>query len=297
MPVNIPDNLPAAETLENENIFVMKGQRATHQDIRPLQILILNLMPTKIETEIQLLRLLSNSPLQINVEFLQMVTHESKHTSQDYLDYFYKTYDQISQNKYDGFIITGAPVENIPFEAVDYWEELCKLMSWSRRNVFSTMHICWGAQAGLYYHYGINKYPLDKKISGIFSHYPVVRNHPLLRGFDEIFICLIPGIPRLGAKTWKHTRNCRFWRSRTRRIGDIGYSRRTTDFIQGHAEYDVMTLANEYRRDLKAGINPVMPENISPETVPKLLPSCIGAVMPTCYSQLAELLCLSANAV
>ncbi|HNY93553.1 MAG TPA: homoserine O-succinyltransferase [Flexilinea sp.] len=273
MPVNIPDNLPAAETLENENIFVMKGQRATHQDIRPLQILILNLMPTKIETEIQLLRLLSNSPLQINVEFLQMVTHESKHTSQDYLDYFYKTYDQISQNKYDGFIITGAPVENIPFEAVDYWEELCKLMSWSRRNVFSTMHICWGAQAGLYYHYGINKYPLDKKISGIFSHYPVVRNHPLLRGFDEIFYMphsRYTAVRREDVEAHPELQVLAVSNEAGLAISATRDGRQI--FIQGHAEYDVMTLANEYRRDLKAGINPVMPENYFPGNSPKAAP-------------------------
>ena len=273
MPINIPDNMPAAETLENENIFVMQGQRATRQDIRPLQILILNLMPTKIETEIQFLRLLSNSPLQVNIEFLQMVSHTSRHTPQSYLDYFYKTYEQIRGNKYDGFIITGAPVENIPFEEVDYWDELCMIMDWSKKHVFSTMHICWGAQAALYHHYHIQKYPREKKISGIFSHQPLVRNHPLLRGFDEVFymphsrytevrIEDIESNPELQVLAVSNEAGLAI--SATRDGRKI--------FIQGHAEYDLMTLGNEYRRDAKAGINPTLPENYFPGNSPKATP-------------------------
>ena len=273
MPINIPDNMPAAETLENENIFVMQGQRATRQDIRPLQILILNLMPTKIETEIQFLRLLSNSPLQVNIEFLQMVSHTSRHTPQSYLDYFYKTYGQILGNKYDGFIITGAPVENIPFEEVDYWDELCMIMDWSKKHVFSTMHICWGAQAALYHHYNIQKYPRENKISGIFSHQPLVRNHPLLRGFDEIFymphsrytevrIEDVESNPELQVLAVSNEAGLAI--SATRDGRKI--------FIQGHAEYDLMTLGNEYRRDAKAGINPTLPENYFPGNSPKATP-------------------------
>ncbi len=273
MPINIPDNMPAAETLENENIFVMQGQRATTQDIRPLRILILNLMPTKVETEIQFLRLLSNSPLQVNVEFLQMVSHVSKNTSQSYLDYFYKTYDQIKEDKYDGFIITGAPVENIDFEEVDYWDELCMLMDWSKKHVFSTMHICWGAQAALYHHYGINKFPRDQKISGIFSHHPVVRNHPLLRGFDEVFymphsrhtevrIEDVENHPDLQVLAVSNEAGLAV--SATRDVRRI--------FIQGHAEYDLLTLANEYKRDVKAGLHPQMPENYFPGNSPKATP-------------------------
>ena len=273
MPINIPDNMPAGETLENENIFVMQGQRATRQDIRPLQILILNLMPTKIETEIQFLRLLSNSPLQVNIEFLQMVSHTSRHTPQSYLDYFYKTYEQIRGNKYDGFIITGAPVENIPFEEVDYWDELCMIMDWSKKHVFSTMHICWGAQAALYHHYHIQKYPREHKISGIFSHQPLVRNHPLLRGFDEVFymphsrytevrIEDIESNPELQVLAVSNEAGLAI--SATRDGRKI--------FIQGHAEYDLMTLGNEYRRDAKAGINPTLPENYFPGNSPKATP-------------------------
>jgi homoserine O-succinyltransferase len=187
MPIKVPDDLPAVSTLESENIFVMNEERASHQDIRPLRIAILNLMPTKIETEIQILRLLSNSPLQTDITFLQMESHESKNISQEYLDRFYHRFEDIKDQKFDGLIITGAPVENIEFEMVDYWEELCTIMDWSLTNVYSTLHICWGAQAGLYYHYGIPKYPLPKKMSGIFEHRALVKDEPLLRGFDDAF--------------------------------------------------------------------------------------------------------------
>ncbi|GAP40444.1 homoserine O-acetyltransferase MetA [Flexilinea flocculi] len=273
MPITIPDNHPAAERLENENIFVMNGQRAIHQDIRPLKILILNLMPTKMETEVQLLRLLSNTPLQVDIEFLQAATHVSKNTSPEYLNLFYKSFDQVSGNKFDGFIITGAPVENMPFEAVDYWDELCMLMDWSRVNVYSTLHICWGAQAALYHHYGINKYPRQSKISGIYTHRPIVNNHPLMRGFDEIFYM-------------PHSRYTEVRQSDIESCPDLeilaisdiaGVAISASKdgrqfFIQGHTEYDRLTLAKEYERDVKLGLNPDIPENYYPGNSPKAVP-------------------------
>ena len=180
MPIRIDNELPAKQRLEIENIFVMSNMRADTQDIRPLKILILNLMPTKLETETQLLRLLSNSPLQVDVEFLQVATHEAKNVSKSHMEKFYETYDDVKDRKYDGMIITGAPVEQMEFEEVDYWNELCKIMEWSKTNVYSTFHICWGAQAGLYYHYGIKKYPTKKKIFGIFPHKSLDETHPLM---------------------------------------------------------------------------------------------------------------------
>ena len=187
MPIKIPDNLPAAKILDAENVFIMSEQRAVHQDIRPLKIVILNLMPTKEETETQLLRLLGNSPLQVDVTLLQAATHISKNTSAKYLEEFYHTFDEIQDEKYDGMIITGAPVEALRFEDVDYWEELRMIMDWTLSHVYSTLHICWGAQAGLYYHHHIPKYPLPEKLSGIFRHRVLEPTHPLMRGFDEIF--------------------------------------------------------------------------------------------------------------
>ncbi len=273
MPITIPDNLPAAEFLEDENIFVMRGQRARTQDIRPLEILILNLMPKKMETEVQLLRLLSNSPLQINIDLMHTATHVSKNTPAEYLAHFYKTFDQVKHHKYDGLIITGAPVENLPFEEVDYWEELCALMDWAKKNVYSTLFICWGAQAGLYYHYGIQKYPLAKKISGIYTHRPVINNHPLLRGFDEIFYMPhsrytevrqadVEQNPDLQVLAVSDTAGLAITASRDARHF----------FIQGHTEYDRLTLAEEYIRDTKIGINPEIPENYYPGNSPKSIP-------------------------
>ena len=185
MPIRIQADLPAIEVLEAENIFVMTHERAMTQDIRPLKIAILNLMPTKIETETQLLRLLGNTPLQVDVELLHTATHVSKHTSSYHLNTFYKTFDDVKGQKFDGLIITGAPVEQMPFEEVDYWPEMCAIMEWSRENVYSVLHICWGAQAGLYYHYGIPKYPLPEKLSGIYNHTVLNPYHPLMRGFDD----------------------------------------------------------------------------------------------------------------
>ena len=188
MPIKIPKSLPARKILEDENIFVMTTERAETQDIRPLKILILNLMPKKIETETQLLRVLGNTPLQVDIELMQVSTHTSKNTDQSHLLAFYKTFNEVKNNKYDAFIITGAPVEHLEFEEVDYWEELCQIMEWSKTNVFSTLHICWGAQAGLYYHYGIPKYKLPQKRFGIFEHENLMPKHPLTRGFDEKFL-------------------------------------------------------------------------------------------------------------
>lgn len=187
MPIKIPDQLPSKNILESENIFVMTEYRAIHQDIRPLRLLILNLMPTKIVTETQLLRKLSNSPLQVEVEFLQTISYTSKNTDPEHLSSFYTTFDKVRNQHYDGMIITGAPVENLEFEDVDYWDELCSIMEWSSSNVHSTFHICWGAQAGLFYHYGVKKHPLDQKLSGVFSHTVLKPQSPLFRGFDDVF--------------------------------------------------------------------------------------------------------------
>lgn len=270
MPIKIPDDLPAGSALESENIFVMTEKRAVTQDIRPLKILILNLMPTKVDTEIQILRLLSNSPLQTDIFFLQMATHESKNTSQEYLDKFYHRFDEISHEKFDGMIITGAPVENIGFEEVDYWPELCKIMDWSLKNVFSTLHICWGAQAGLYHHYGVPKYPLKKKMSGVFEHIGLDSQEPLLRGFDDAFNMPhsrhteirqsdILKIPRLHLTAISEAAG----------VGIVVSERAGQVFVLGHCEYDKSTLANEYERDLGRGMNPHLPENYFPGNDPR----------------------------
>ena len=187
MPIRIPVTLPAAATLESENIFVMDEQRASHQDIRPLKIVLLNLMPKKIETETQILRLLSNTPLQVDIELLQAATHVSKNTPEEHLITFYKTFSDIKDQKFDGMIITGAPIELMDYQDVDYWHELCEIMEWTKTNVFSTLHICWGAQAGLYYHYGVPKYALSQKMFGVFPHKVLQHNHQLVRGFDDVF--------------------------------------------------------------------------------------------------------------
>ena len=185
MPIRIPDALPATAALERENIFVMTEYRALHQDIRPLRVLILNLMPTKIATETQIMRKLSNTPLQIEVELLRTASHEAAHVAASHLETFYRTFDEVKDERFDGLIITGAPVEEMPFEQVDYWDELCQIMAWSTTHVHSTLHICWGAQAGLYFHYGIDKHPLPKKASGVFAHRIVKPSSPLVRGLDD----------------------------------------------------------------------------------------------------------------
>ncbi|WP_294955171.1 homoserine O-succinyltransferase [uncultured Eubacterium sp.] len=265
MPIRIDNELPAKQRLEIENIFVMSNTRADTQDIRPLKIIILNLMPTKLETETQLLRLLSNSPLQVDVEFLQVATHEAKNVSKSHMDKFYKTYDEVKSNKYDGMIITGAPVEQMEFEEVDYWNELCKIMEWSKTNVYSTFHICWGAQAGLYYHYGIKKYKTSKKIFGIFPHKSLDETHPLMRGLDDIYY-----VP--------HSRHTEIKTQDIAQVKDLqilSYSDMAgihivSDmecrkfFITGHSEYDRETLAKEYFRDKEKGLDIEIPYNYFP---------------------------------
>ena len=274
MPIRINDELPAKQNLEIENIFVMSNKRADQQDIRPLKIIILNLMPTKLETETQLLRLLSNTPLQIDVDFLQVATHEAKNVSKNHMDKFYYTIDQIKDNKYDGMIITGAPVEHLEFEQVDYWEELCTIMEWSKKNVYSTFHICWGAQAGLYHHYGIKKYKLDKKVFGVFEHFSLDDTHPLMRGLDDIYY-----VP--------HSRHTEVRRQDIAQIKDLqilSYSdiagvHIVADmdcrqiFVTGLSEYDRDTLAKEYFRDKEKGLSIDKPFNYFPNEDERLVPN------------------------
>ena len=265
MPIKIQESLPAIGVLESENIFVMTHQRAMAQDIRPLKIVILNLMPTKIETETQLLRLLSNTPLQVDVELMQMATHISKNTSSSHLNTFYKTFDEIKNDKFDGMIITGAPIENMPFEEVDYWDELCRIMEWSRKNVYSTMHICWGAQAGLYYHFGIPKYQLEHKLSGIFHHKVLEHQHPLVRGFDDDFYAPHSRNTEVRAEDiQKHSDLVVLTASNAAGIHMIARKNGRQFFITGHLEYDRDTLAREYFRDVEKGLHPFIPQNYFP---------------------------------
>lgn len=273
MPIRIDNELPAKQKLEIENIFVMSNLRADTQDIRPLKIIILNLMPTKLETETQLLRLLSNSPLQLDIELLQVATHKAKNVSKSHMDKFYKTFDEVNENKYDGMIITGAPVEQMEFEEVDYWDELCKIMDWSKTNVYSTFHICWGAQAALYYHYGIKKYKTPKKIFGIFPHTCLDDTHPLMRGLDDVYY-----VP--------HSRHTEIKMSDIAQVKDlqiISYSEEAgvhivsdmecrNFFVTGHSEYDRDTLAKEYFRDLNKGLDIDMPVNYFPNNDTNLVP-------------------------
>ena len=266
MPIKVQSNLPAIKVLESENIFVMPDDVALRQDIRPLKILILNLMPTKIATETQLLRLLGNSPLQVDIELLQMASHTSKNTSPHHLTTFYKTFNQIKNETFDGLIITGAPVEHLEFEEVDYWDELCEIMEWSKHNVFSTFHICWGAQAGLYYHYGIKKYRLDKKLSGIYSHKVLNPNHPLMRGFDDTFE--LPQSRYTGVHK-ADVRKCPYLEilsiSDMAGVSVVVNKTGRQVYVTGHAEYDRETLANEYFRDKNKGLNPDIPYNYFPQ--------------------------------
>ena len=269
MPIKIPVKLPASKILANENIFIMDENRAAKQDIRPLRIGLLNLMPTKIETETQLARLLGNTPLQVELELVQVSTHKAKNVSAEHMLAFYKTFDEIKDQKFDGFIITGAPVEKLPFEEVDYWEELCTIMEWTKTHVHSTFHICWGAQAAMYYHYGIEKHPLPEKLSGIYRHKVVYKNPMLLRGFDDEF--MVP-----------HSRHTTVKLEDVKKCKDIKilavsdeaglYAAATTKgkqiFITGHSEYDRDTLKKEYLRDLDAGLSPQIPCNYFPDDDP-----------------------------
>lgn len=276
MPIKVQSNLPAIKILEGENIFVMPDDVAIKQDIRPLKILILNLMPTKIETETQLLRFLGNSPLQVDIELLQMATHISKNTSYHHLTTFYKTFDEVKEESFDGMIITGAPVELLDFEEVDYWDELCDIMEWSKRNVYSTFHICWGAQAGLYYHYGVPKKTLPEKLSGIYRHTVLNPHHPLMRGFDDEF-----SIPhsRYTGNDIDDIRSCRELEvlavSERAGVGIVCNKSGRQVFVNGHAEYERDTLAKEFFRDQSRGLNPRVPHNYFPNGDPTRTPKLV----------------------
>lgn len=273
MPIKIPNSLPATEVLHSENIFVMTEERATTQDIRSLQILVLNLMPTKIATETQLARILGNTPLQVELELMQTSSHEAKNVSQEHMLAFYKTFDQVRDRRFDGLVITGAPVEQLPFEEVDYWDELCQIMEWSKTHVHSTFHICWGAQAGLYYHFGVPKVPLKKKMFGVFPHSVERKSSILFRGFDDTF--MVP-----------HSRHTTIRREDVERVPELkilasspqaGIYAMATDqgrqvFITGHSEYDADTLDREYRRDRDAGLPIEVPKNYYPYDDPTLPP-------------------------
>lgn len=266
MPIKIQSDLPAKAELEEENIFVMDENRAISQNIRPLEIIVLNLMPIKQDTELQLLRGLSNTPLQIDVTFLQMSSHVSKNTSASHIKKFYQTFEEIKSNNYDGMIITGAPIEKLEFEEVNYWDELITVMEWSKKHVTSTIHICWGAQAGLYYHYGIKKELLPKKLSGVYKHRVMNRKEPLVRGFDDVFMAphsrytqasrqQILDNPRL--KVLADSDEAGIYIV----LGDGGKE----IFVMGHPEYDRLTLDQEYKRDIDKGIEPELPVNYYPD--------------------------------
>ncbi len=276
MPIKISDNLPATKILESENVFVMTEHRAMHQDIRPLKIVILNLMPNKIETETQLLRLLGNSPLQVDIDLMQTATHTSRNTSKEHLLEFYKTFEQLHDRLYDGMIITGAPVENLDFHEVDYWDELCAIMDWSRTHVYSTLHICWGAQAGLFHHYGIPKYPLSTKMSGVFRHRALDPNHPLLRGFDEFFYMPHSRYTAIEAEDIEKNPNLQLLAlSETAGVAIISTQDARQVFITGHCEYDRYTLAKEYHRDVLRGLHPALPQHYFPGNDPEAVPPMI----------------------
>lgn len=273
MPIKIPHLLPAREILEDENIFIMDEGRAKAQDIRPLNILILNLMPQKEKTEVQILRLLGNTPLQVNISFLRTASYESKNTSPYHLEQFYRNFEAIKTNRYDGLIITGAPVELMSFEEVDYWEELTKIMEWSKTNVTSTLHICWGAQAALYHHFGINKYKLDQKCYGIYSHYVLNPSDKLMRGFDDSFLA-------------PHSRHTNVSIQEIREHPDLELLSASEDagafivsansgkqiMVTGHLEYDSVTLAEEYKRDKEKGLNIHLPLHYFPNNDPSVQP-------------------------
>ena len=266
MPIKLPNELPAVKVLENENIFVMTETRAITQDIRPLKILILNLMPTKIDTETQLSRVLGNTPLQVEIELIHTKTHKSKNVSEEHLLAFYKVFDDVRDSYFDGMIITGAPVEHMPFEEVEYWEELAEIMEWTKTHVHSTLHICWAAQAGLYYHYGINKHRIEEKLSGIYPHTVEYKRSILFRGFDDVFY-----VP--------HSRHTTVLREDIEKVPALRILSSSEEagiyavstkggkqvFITGHSEYDADTLEKEYLRDKKAGLNPRIPVNYYPD--------------------------------
>lgn len=270
MPLIIPNELPAAEALQNENIFTMEQARATTQDIRPLKIVIVNLMPTKIATEMQLARVLANSPLQVEMTLVQMDSHESTHISQEHMDTFYKTLDEIKHEYFDGMILTGAPVEQMPYEQVDYWKELCEIFEFCKTHVYSNMFICWGAQAALYYYYGIDKHLLDQKVFGVFEHRVTRAHNPLMRGFDSIFYA-------------PHSRHTEIWKEDVLKHPELRILAESPEvgphiistengrqiFVLGHQEYDKDTLAGEYFRDVKKGLDIQVPANYFKNDDPK----------------------------
>ncbi len=269
MPIKIPKNLPAHDILTEENIFVMSEGRAATQDIRPLKLAVLNLMPTKITTETQIIRVLSNTPLQIELTLLMMESHKSLNTPEEHMSAFYRKFSDIKDQRFDGLIITGAPVENLEFDDVDYWDELCEIMAWSKKNVYSTLHICWAAQAGLFYHYNIKKYPLSEKMSGVFKHHNLIPGHPLLRGFDEEFAA-------------PHSRHTEVRREDIEASGKldilaesdeagiyiVASKKRRLFYVTGHSEYDAETLKLEYKRDLNRGLDPKVPRHYFPDDDP-----------------------------
>lgn len=273
MPIKIPGTLPAFGILENENIFVMSEKRASTQDIRPLKIAILNLMPTKIVTETQLLRLLSNSPLQVELTLMRTASYTPKNTPEEHLSSFYRDFEDVKDMRFDGLIITGAPVENMEFDEVVYWEEICRIFQWSKTNVYSSLFICWAAQAALKFFYGIDKHPLDSKLSGVYKHHVIMPSHPLVRGFDERFYA-------------PHSRNTTVYTDDVRACNDIDILADSKDaglylaashdmrqiFVTGHPEYDYDTLKNEYIRDLSRGLNPAIPQNYFPYDNPENRP-------------------------
>ncbi len=275
MPITIPNELPAKKILQEENIFVIDENRATTQDIRPLQIAILNLMPTKIATETQLARLLGNTPLQVQTELIKMASHVSKNTSEEHMLAFYKTFDEIKDRNFDGMIITGAPVENMPFEEVGYWRELCEVFEWSKTHVTSVFHICWGAQAALYYHYDIEKYPLTEKLSGVYPHRVTHKGSILFRGFDDTFMA-------------PHSRHTYTRREDVAAVDALKILAESDEagvyaisthggrqvFITGHSEYDPDTLEKEYLRDKNAGLDPKVPKNYYPDDDDTRAPVC-----------------------
>lgn len=274
MPIRIPDLLPARQILESENVFVMSETRALQQDIRPLKILILNLMPTKITTETQLLRCLSNSPLQVDVEFLRTRTHTSKNTPNEHLSTFYKDFEEVKGHKYDGMIITGAPVEQMQFEQVDYWNELVDIMDWTKTNVTNTFHICWGAQAGLYYHYGINKHPLSQKMFGIYKHNIINPQEPLMRGFDDYFYAPHSRHTAVRSEDIRSNDGLRLLAESDDAGAYIIISAdRRQIFVTGHSEYDRDTLKGEYVRDLGRGLEIQQPVNYFPNGDASAIPN------------------------
>ena len=273
MPIKIKDSLPAQKVLEGENIFVMTEYRAMHQDIRPLKVLILNLMPTKIETETQILRKLSNTPLQVEVEFMQTASYQPRHVAASHLETFYTVFDEVKDRKFDGLIVTGAPLDYTRFEDVDYWPEICEIMEWSKTHVHCTLYMCWGTYAGLYYHYGIDKVDLPEKLSGVYEHYVMKKSSPLFRGFDDVFYAPqsramtvrredVEKVPELELLAWSDIAGVTMLKTRDSR----------QFFMTCHPEYDADTLAKEYFRDREKGLNPKVPVNYFPGDDPSKPP-------------------------